>query len=291
MLKLIAFILMTIDHMAWLWPHIIPYQVSYILRLICRLAFPLFVYDCVLGLRRTRSIPKYLSRLAILAVISQICIHLCYVKLNVTDFEGFVNIFFSLFFGLIFIMAIDLLLACLLRLKVIKSLPFELFHYKNFKLWHGLLNSLHSKKKSTLAAILFFSLVIVITCPIIVFIIHCDYSLFGLILFVCLHYLVYAKGAFSAELSQVELKNKVPAYILYLAIVFGIYLGIADYLLPRLGVTAFMFGDLQTCVIFSPYFFPLAAKSKKPKRWLSRLLYFYYPLHLVLISIVRYLTI
>ena len=47
MLKLIAFILMTIDHMCWLWPHYIPYEVGFILRLICRLSFPIFAYDCV----------------------------------------------------------------------------------------------------------------------------------------------------------------------------------------------------------------------------------------------------
>lgn len=292
MLKLIAFILMTLDHMAWLWPHIVPYQLSYILRLICRLAFPIFVYDCVLGIRRTRSIPKYLLRLGLLAIISQICIHFSYVKMSIGEFEGFVNIFFTLFFGIIFVMALDLFLACLNKFKVVKLTKWQLFPYKNFKLWQQLLISLHSGKKIACFASFILSLSLIILCPIIVVLFHTDYSMFGLILFACLHYLVYIKGSFTAELSEAETQRKISDYILYLAIFIGIYLGLADYLLPRIfNINILMFGDLQTFVIFSPYLFKLAGKSKKPAWWLSRLLYFYYPAHLLLISLIRYLTI
>lgn len=292
MLKLIAFILMTLDHMAWLWPHIVPYQISYILRLICRLAFPIFVYDCVLGIRRTRSIPKYLSRLGLLAIISQICILFGFKKMSVFELDGFVNIFFTLFLGIIFVMSLDLFLASLVQAKLIKTPKWRMFSYRNSKIWHRLLASMHTGKKSTCFVILLLSLILIILCTISAILFHPDYGMFGLLLFACLHYLVYSKGAFSAELSKEELQRKVPDYILYLAIIIGVYLGIADYLLPRVfNINLLMFGDLQTFVIFAPYLFPLAAKSKKPAWWLSRLLYFYYPVHLLLISLVRYLTI
>lgn len=292
MFKLIGFILMTLDHIAWLWPHIVPYQLAYVIRIICRLAFPIFAYDCILGIRRTHSVPKYLLRLGALAIISQICIYFCYVKMKVIEFDGFTNIFFTLFFGIVFVMALDLFLACLIQAKVIKAPKWQLFPYKNNKLWYNLLAGLHTGQKSFFFSSLLLSLSLIIVCPVIVTVFHTDYSMFGLVLFACLHYLVYTKGAFSSALSAEDISRKISNYILCLAITIGCYLALADYFLPWVfNIRILMFGDIQTFVIFAPYLFKIAVKSKKPAWWLSRLLYFYYPVHLLLISLVRFLTI
>lgn len=98
-IKLIALICMLIDHLGAVFPLYFP---SYC-RVIGRIAFPLFVYLIADGCRYTRSMPKYLFRLGIFALISQIPFDLAF---NQTAFPGIhisflqdVNVFYTLFLG------------------------------------------------------------------------------------------------------------------------------------------------------------------------------------------------
>jgi hypothetical protein len=94
LLKWIAIITMTFDHVG-----AILYPEFEFLRLIGRLAFPLFAYLLILGMESTRNIRNYFFRLFIFALISQIPFFLA---INYAPFE-LLNIFFSLSFGLLFI--------------------------------------------------------------------------------------------------------------------------------------------------------------------------------------------
>ncbi len=58
---------MLIDHIGLVW-----FPDSPIFRVVGRIAFPIYAYLIALGLTRTRSVPKYLSRLGALAVVSQL---------------------------------------------------------------------------------------------------------------------------------------------------------------------------------------------------------------------------
>ncbi|TLS50500.1 conjugal transfer protein TraX [Paenibacillus antri] len=62
----VAMITMLIDHIGIVW-----FPDSPIWRIVGRIAFPVYTYLIAVGLSRTRSVPKYLLRLALLAVISQ----------------------------------------------------------------------------------------------------------------------------------------------------------------------------------------------------------------------------
>jgi hypothetical protein len=108
MLKIIACLLMLIDHLgAALFPEFI------ILRIIGRLSFPIFAYLIAIGYNKTNSFSKYLNRLLIFALISQIPFSLAFggpVSIySFSDFLGFVvgtpyphlNIFFTLTLGLL----------------------------------------------------------------------------------------------------------------------------------------------------------------------------------------------
>lgn len=94
-IKIIAIILMVIDHTgAVLFPDVL------ILRIIGRLAFPLFAFSISEGYKHTRSVSRYLLRLGICAVVFQIPdwffgIHYA------------LNIFATLFFGLAAILSFD----------------------------------------------------------------------------------------------------------------------------------------------------------------------------------------
>ena len=85
---------MTIDHIgAFLYPEYV------VLRIIGRIAFPIFGYLLILGTENTRNIRNYLLRLIVFAAISQIPYFL--VQGN-EPFET-LNIFFTLSFGVMFL--------------------------------------------------------------------------------------------------------------------------------------------------------------------------------------------
>ena len=94
LLKWIAIITMTVDHVgAVLYPEFT------FLRWIGRLAFPLFAYLLILGMKNTQNIRKYFTRLFVFAIISQVPFFLA---IGYEPFESF-NIFFTLSFGLLFV--------------------------------------------------------------------------------------------------------------------------------------------------------------------------------------------
>ena len=81
---------MTIDHIGFLiYPEIL------LLRIIGRLAFPLFAYLVALGLKSTKKPRKYILTLLIFGIISQIPY---FIAFNIQPLER-LNIFFSLFLG------------------------------------------------------------------------------------------------------------------------------------------------------------------------------------------------
>lgn len=91
---MIAIVAMLIDHVgAVLLPQ---YR---ILRLIGRIAFPIFTYTLVEGFIHTHDVKKYMTRMGILALISEIPFDLAFTG-KILEF-GHQNVFFSLFLGLL----------------------------------------------------------------------------------------------------------------------------------------------------------------------------------------------
>lgn len=72
-LKLIALCSMLIDHIGFfLYPRFAPYSFTHVLRVIGRMAFPVYAFLIVNGYDKTRDVKRYLTRLCSFAVISQI---------------------------------------------------------------------------------------------------------------------------------------------------------------------------------------------------------------------------
>lgn len=91
-LKLIALLTMVIDHVgAVLYPNII------VLRMIGRISFPIFAYLLALGYKSTHDAKKYLKRLLLFGLLSEIPYILAFNSDNL-------NIFFTLALGLMAIM-------------------------------------------------------------------------------------------------------------------------------------------------------------------------------------------
>jgi len=93
-LKLIAILSMTIDHIGYLlFPKVT------LLRIVGRIAFPIFAYLIAEGFVHTGDVKKYLLRLGIFAILSEIPYDLV-ISGDVLDLEQ-QNIFFTLFAGLL----------------------------------------------------------------------------------------------------------------------------------------------------------------------------------------------
>lgn len=96
-LKVIACITMFIDHYAMIF--VDERTTAYVLmRIIGRIAFPIFAYLIAEGFFYTHNVNKYLTRLFIFAIISEIPYDIA--QGSYFDFSSF-NIFFTLFFGLL----------------------------------------------------------------------------------------------------------------------------------------------------------------------------------------------
>lgn len=103
-LKLIAIITMLIDHFAAVFiAGSSPWYIVF--RGIGRLSFPIFAFLIVEGFHYTKNEYKYLARLGIFAVISEIPFDLAFSK-RFFDFEN-QNIYFTLFLGLLLLILLE----------------------------------------------------------------------------------------------------------------------------------------------------------------------------------------
>lgn len=99
-LKVIAVISMLIDHVgAVLFPDILPF------RIIGRLAFPIYCFLLVEGARYTRDMKKYMVRMGIFALISELPFDLAFY--HQSFYLGHQNVFFTLLIGLIMIKGLE----------------------------------------------------------------------------------------------------------------------------------------------------------------------------------------
>lgn len=112
-LKWIAIITMVIDHVgAVLYPQ---YR---ILRCIGRLSFPVFCFLLTEGFFHTKNVEKYMVRLGLFAILSEIPYDLAF-RGNLLDFER-QNVFFTLFIGLALMYAMQK--SCETWIKVVEVL-------------------------------------------------------------------------------------------------------------------------------------------------------------------------
>lgn len=101
-LKVIALITMTLDHIgAVLLP-----QYGF-LRIIGRIAFPIYAFLIVEGLFYTKDLKKYIIRLFVFALISEIFFDMAFYDRFI--YKGHQNVFFTLFIGLITVYFTDLI--------------------------------------------------------------------------------------------------------------------------------------------------------------------------------------
>ena len=106
-LKIIAVVTMLIDHIASRILYAEEYAVLYkIMRYTGRISFPIFCFLLVEGFFHTRNVKKYMLRLAIFSVISEIPFDMSRTGRFVLEFNH-QNVFFTLLIGLVVIFFMD----------------------------------------------------------------------------------------------------------------------------------------------------------------------------------------
>lgn len=104
-IKLFAILFMTLDHIAVYFAPGLPGDLTDLLRILGRIAFPLFAYSTALSFRRTRNFFRYTLRLFLAAWISQPII--VYAK-SLVQHRAVPNVLFTLTLGVVFITAYEL---------------------------------------------------------------------------------------------------------------------------------------------------------------------------------------
>jgi hypothetical protein len=111
-IQIIAYVTMMIDHLAaslaltwWnVWADPAAYNFYTFLRGVGRMAFPLFIFGLVNGVRHTRSLPKYILRIGIFAAISELPFDFAlFGKVWTTDYQ---NVMLTLLIGLLVLIII-----------------------------------------------------------------------------------------------------------------------------------------------------------------------------------------
>lgn len=126
-LKMIAVITMLIDHIGCVF---VPQYTSLyvVLRVIGRIAFPIFAYTLAEGFFYTRNVKKYMLRMGILAIISEVPFDLAlFGKPLEPEYQ---NVFFTLFLGLLMLYLLSKIWSPVLRILCLAAvfLISELLH-------------------------------------------------------------------------------------------------------------------------------------------------------------------
>ena len=117
-LKIIAIVIMIIDHFAYYFRYMLSTDVYWILRMFGRIAMPIFVYLIVQGYFNTKNIYKYIFNLFIVATITQISyivlgvVNSYYFPNYIVGINNYLNILYSFVFSLLFIYVIDNKIIC-----------------------------------------------------------------------------------------------------------------------------------------------------------------------------------
>ncbi|MHB1484091.1 MAG: TraX family protein [Saccharofermentanales bacterium] len=269
MLKWLALLFMTIDHIGYYFSAFLPIEVYYLFRSIGRLAFPIFAFYLVIGFTRTRNPFHYLFRMACWSVIAHFAISAANLytgrQMSIWSLE-WTNILVLFTFGIFMLLGYDLAMRSY-RDMIVSLTPVSYPPYKmaqtNFDLKVNIGGISLSPRIGVPVGI-----AMIILSFIGVFALHSDYEFYGLltILFI---YISYQK-----EDDRISLP-----ILLFLLIT----LNVGYVVFAGLTQQNIQFSLIQCLSLLSVFLMTsLGRSSKKPGYIEKYFFYVYYPAHIVL---------
>ena len=270
MLKWLALLFMTIDHIGYYFYPVLPIEVYTLMRCIGRLAFPIFAFYLVMGFTRTRNPFRYLYRMASWALIAHFSISVVSfytgVQTSIWSLE-WTNIMVLFTFAITMLMGYDLAIRSyhdmIVSMTPVSDPPFKL-------------KQTHYDVKVNLGGISLsprigipFGIAIILVSFWAVFALNADYGFYGL-LTVFFIYLSYKKE---------EAVVSIPMLLFLLFVLNAGYITLAA--MTRGNIP---FALIQSLSMFSIFLFPIVKKDTKRPGFLGKyFFYFYYPAHIVII--------
>lgn len=282
MIKWLAVLLMIIDHIGYYLDFLMPEPVVIGLRLVGRLAFPIFAYSIALGFLRTRSRTLYFWRMFLFACITQAMLT---VTAYLTNTGTFTNVMFTFSLAILMMASAELFEKSSMALITGKSIVSESVDKQNESDGRNLSLPRVEIYGHTIPA----SLGSVIAIVLIILIIGVtsyfdpDYNIFG-IFYVYIFYIIQKKirkpGLTLAE-DRYALKIMMVS-ILGLNVVWALFnIGFSS--------TAAYWALMEIFSVFSIGILLLDKQRQKPARWEKYFFYIFYPAHLVLLMLLKYL--
>lgn len=270
MLKWLALLFMTIDHVGYYFYDALPYGVYFTLRSIGRLAFPIFAFYLVKGFCRTRNPFHYLFRMAAWATIAHFAISAAYL------FAGFqsslwnvewTNVLVLFTFAITMLLGYDLAMRSyhdmIVSMTPASDSPFKLKEPRyDVKVNLGGISLSPKVGIPTGIAMILLSFWAV-------FALNADYEIYGL-LTVLFIYISYDKDedAISVSTLLLLLLTLNAGYVVFAA-------------MTQAGVE---FALIQSLSMFSVFLFQLIGKDKKKPGFFGKYFFYcYYPAHIVLL--------
>lgn len=275
MVKILAVIFMTLDHIGAYFGAYLSPNLYLVLRMVGRLAFPIFAYNVALGYRRTGNFFRYGLRLFGWGMVAEVIMRWARQEMGA---ESHPNVLFTLALGLVFIIAYELFTHGnydrLVRLEPIQDTPGEI------KLPHQYRFNLGFEMKPHLAmalGILFMGLSLWAGWHF-----ETDYGEYGILMIFLFH-----------QALKKPQEDQFKTALLYQSFFHLMLLSLAYYLhyfqvLPE----GFLYiNDIQGLAVLSVFIiFKLPERFPQPDQRPGRLqkyfFYLYYPLHLVVMALI-----
>lgn len=264
-IKLIAIITMVIDHSNYFFIN------SIILNFIGRIAFPLFAYQVVVGYSKTNSLKKYITRMIIFALVSQIPFYF-FVKAIGGGFS--INVIATLTLGLISMYIYDLRI----ENKNDKTVIID----KNDK---NLLKNIEISSDKTLC--IFFNFIKIFLIIIILLfseILKVDYEWWGVILILFIKICYPFDGSIDFWGNRVETNKILNTTIFITGMLFLCIIRYLKYI-PKIKISYIFFYIIFT---FIPTIIMLLHNGKKGKS-LKYFFYVFYPMQFTVLLIINYI--
>lgn len=238
------------------------------LNYIGRFAFILFCFQLVLGYKKTRSLRKYILRLIILAIVSQIPYTLFF---NNFICDKSLNIVFTLLTGLLSISILNF------HKDKTGNIAFRDFDYNVFKL-----ESVKSIIGLIIKLVLITSICVFVSKSTVIFGYWFEYNYQG-VLFILAMYLFYP---FDNKYNIIKFILYIISILLFAFVEAEQWFGIQNYKLPTfydIGAFKIYISVYVSCIIGG--FLPLFYNGKKGKS-IKLITYLFYPIHFLILCLI-----